>query len=151
MGSIGTANRSTSSMGLLVTFVLAEMDGLTHGLKRTISPITGVGTTISQSFASKTPPLGGTSKKTRMNHPTMTRAWMKRIPSTHRWKILPRCRSISWLLSSGTFSTLTRMETELSWNDWKLLMKILKGILFRFLDLEIWPTLPVIWLKPLIC
>ena len=151
MEPIGTASRSTSSMGLLVTIVLAEMDGFTHGPKQTISPITGVGTTISQRFASKAPLLGGTSKTPTTTHPTTTRAWMKRTPSTHRWKILPRCRSTNWLRSSGIFSTLTGMETELSWNDWKLLMKILKGIRFRFLDLKIWPTLPVIWRRPLIC
>ena len=151
MGSIGIANRSTSSMGSLVTFVPAETDGLTHGLNQTILPIIGVGTSIFQNFASNDPLLGGTSTRARTNHPTMTRAWMKRIPSTHRWKTLPPCRFINWLLSSGTFSTLTGMETELSWNDWKLLMKILNGILFRFLDLEIWPTLPVIWRKLLIC
>ena len=111
MGSIAIANRSTASMGLSATFVLAETDGLTHGLNRTISPITGVGTSISQKFVSIDPLPGGTLTRPRTNHPTMTRAWMKRIHSTHRWKILPLCRSINWPLSSGTFSAiLERLE-----------------------------------------
>ena len=134
-------------MGLLATFVLAETDGLTPGPNRIISPITGVVTSIFQKFASIDPPPGGTLKRLRIDHQTMTPAWTIRIRSTHKWKTLPLCRSINLPLSFGTFSTLTGMEIAPSWNDWKLLMKILHGILFRFLDLEIWPTLPVIWRK----
>ena len=111
MGSIEIANRSTSSTGSLVTFVLAETDGLTHGLNQTILPIIGVGTSISQKFVSNDPLLGGILTRARTNHPTMTRAWMTRIPSTHRWKILPLGRFINWLYSL--------LEHSQHWQGWK--------------------------------
>ena len=149
MEPIGTANRSTSSMGLSATFVPAETDELTHGPKRICCPTIGAGTTKSQKFISITPRIGGTSRIPTMPHSKTYQIWMTQTPSTHRWKIPRQCKSINWLRFFGTFSTLTGMEIEASWNDWKTLMKIFPDILFRFSDRKIWPTLPVIWQQPL--
>ena len=132
-------------MGSSATFVPAAMDGLTHGPKRIFCQTTGVDTIKFQKFISITPQRGGTLMIPTMPPSTKYQTWMTRTPSTHRWKTLRQCRSINWLHSFGTFSTLTGMEIEASWNDWKTLMKIFHDILFRYMDRKIWPTLPIIW------
>ena len=145
MESIGTANRSTSSMASSDIFGHAAMAGLTHGPKRISCQITGAGITKSPKFILIKTQLGGTSKRPTMSQLIVHQTWMTRILSTRRWKIPHQCRSINWLRSSGTFSTLTGMEIVASWNDWKTLMKIFQDIRFRSMDQKIWPTLLAIW------
>ena len=149
MESIGTANRSTSSMASSATFVHAEMDGLTHGPRRISCQTTGAGIIKSQKFINTTPHLGGTSKRPTMPQTTMYQTWKTQTPSTRRWKIPRQYRSINWLRCFGTFSTLTGMAIEASGNDWKMPTKIFQDIRFRFMDRKIWPTLLVIWQLPL--
>ena len=145
MEPIGTANRSTSSMASSDTFGHAAMAGLTHGPKPISYQTIGAGITKFPKSILITTPLGGTSKRQTMPPPTVHQIWMKRIPSTRRWKILHQCRFINWLRFSGTFSTLTGTKTVAFWNDWRIPMKIFPDIRFRSLDQTTWPTLLAIW------
>ena len=145
MESIGTANRSTSSMASSAIFGHVEMAGLTHGPKRISCQTIGAGIIKSPKFIHITPQLGGTSKRPTMPQPIVHQIWMTQIPFTRRWKIPHPCKSINWLRSFGTFSTLTGMEIGASWNDWKIPKKIFQDIRFRSMDQRIWPTLLVIW------
>ena len=62
----------------------------------------------------------------------------------------PPVRSTNWLLSFGTFSTVTGRQIKPSWNDWRTRMKISNGIQSRSSRLGTWLTLPAIWQKPLV-
>ena len=145
MESIGIANRSTSSMASSAISGPAEMAGSTHGPKRIYWPTTGAGITKSQKSIQIRPQLGGTPKRPTMPRPIVHQIWTTQTPSMRRWKIPHQCRSTNWPRSFGTFSTLTGMEIEASWNDWKIPKKIFPDIRSRSMDPRTWPTLLVIW------
>ena len=108
-------NRSSSSTGLLVTFVPTAMDGSTHGSNQPISPITGVGTSIFLRWnMSHTHGIITHNRLTMLISLTKTRnlyrapRWTKLTPSSpmlawHRYQV----RSTNWLQSFGTFLTMT--------------------------------------------
>ena len=145
MESIEIANRSTSSMASLATSGHAEMDGLIHGPNRICWPIIGAGITRFQKSIRIKPQLGGTLKRPTMLQPIVYQIWTTQTPSMRRWKIPHPCKFINWPRSFGTFSTLTGMEIEAFWNDWKIPKKIFPDIRSRSMDQKIWPTLLVIW------
>ena len=110
-----TVNRSSSSMGLLVTSVQITMGGLTLGNNPPNSPTTGVAISIFLKWTMSH--INGITIHKRLTmlinlkeakNLFMDQGWTTQTPSRPMWEWHRyQVRFTNWLQSSGTFSTMT--------------------------------------------